>query len=348
MMKKRREARLEKEMWPGNSHKLTPFGRWLGVLILLLGLSGCADAAVTPSALDPQGPAAAQIANLWWWMLSLGTLTYLLVMGVLLVALGGRSSPISENQRRWLVGSGMFFTAVILLVVFGFTLNTLNALNLDKASTPLVIEVEGVQWWWRVRYPDQQIETANEIHIPVDTPVQLKLTSGDVIHSFWVPELHGKKDLIPGKTNSWWLEAEEAGEYWGLCAEFCGTQHAKMLFVVIAEPEAEFNEWLTQQQQPAQTPPSELARFGQQLFMEKSCSECHAVKGTEAVGDLGPDLTHFASRMTLGSAIAPNDRAQLAAWILNPHTIKPGNLMPATELTENELEALLAYMESLE
>jgi cytochrome c oxidase subunit 2 len=212
----------------------------------------------------------------------------------------------------------------------------------------LTIEVIGHQWWWEVRYPEQQLVTANEIHIPVGQPVTLKLTSADVIHSFWVPELHGKRDLIPGRVNDFWLQADEAGDYWGLCAEFCGTQHAKMLFVLVAEPPEMFEQWVAAQQTAAAEPTDTLTQQGFDIFMEAECGTCHQIRGTPASGDFGPDLTHFASRLTLGAGAARNTRGTLAGWVVDPHGIKPGNLMPSSDVSGKDLQPLLAYLESLE
>jgi cytochrome c oxidase subunit 2 len=199
-----------------------------------------------------------------------------------------------------------------------------------------------------VVYPDQGIITANEIYIPVGEPVRIELTSEDVNHSFWVPELHGKLDMIPGRTNVFWLEAEQAGDFWGICAEFCGVQHANMLFLVIAQPADDFDTWLAAQQQAAVPPNDELTQFGHQIFIDASCDSCHAIAGTDAVGRLGPDLTHMASRRTLAAGILENNLGNLGGWIINPQHIKPGNLMPSSDLSGPELQALLAYLQSLE
>lgn len=329
-----------------------------GLLLFLLAilLGGCTQTAVTPDALNPQGPAAKRIADLWWLLVSLGGLTYLLVLVLLGWALWRKrqatdqdSSEATESRsQRFIIGGGVLFPAVILLIVFGSTLSSLVDLNNLQQEDYLLIEVVGHQWWWEVNYPLQQFSTANEIHIPVGEPVQFKLNSADVIHSFWVPELHGKLDLIPGRTNTLWLQADEPGQYWGLCAEFCGIQHAKMLLVVVAEPRAEFDQWLTAQRATAVSPDDPLTQQGQAVFMEKGCDECHTIRGTRALGTLGPDLTHFADRLTLGAGIALNTQGNLSEWVVNPHDMKEGNLMPATTLTDEELTALLAYMQSLE
>lgn len=334
-----------------NSHRLI-------LLALSLILVGCVTNE-TPNALNPQGYGAARLASLWWVMLALAGLTYLIVMGALGFALWRkRHRPPGDDgvQRDWLrgrgqhivIGGGVLFPTVILFIVYGFTLNTLAAVNNRTAPEPLVIELIGHQWWWEVRYPQHDFVTANEIHMPVGVPVQFQLTSADVIHSFWVPELHGKLDLLPDNVNTLWLEADTADEYWGLCAEFCGLQHARMLLVLVAEPPEAFDAWIDAQQEPAAAPDNELTQQGQQLFLDKGCDDCHVVRGVAAAGgDLGPDLTHFASRLLLGAGTAPNNRGHLAGWLVDPHGLKPGNLMPATPLTGPELEALLAYMESL-
>jgi cytochrome c oxidase subunit 2 len=235
-----------------------------------------------------------------------------------------------------------------LLIIFGFTLRTMAALAATDTSDEVIVEIVGHQWWWEVNYPLQGVTTANEIHIPVGYPIELKVTSADVIHSFWVPELHGKIDLIPGQTNSFWLQADEPGVYYGECAEFCGLQHAKMALVVVAQPEEAFVTWLEQQQQPATQVMDSTLVEGQQIFLGSACSQCHTINGTTATGDLGPDLTHLASRLTLAAGTLKNNQGNLAGWIINPQHLKPGNKMPPTNLTGPELQALLAYLESLE
>lgn len=337
--------------------KRIPLG--IAFILLVLLLVACIETPSTPSALDPQGPGASRIASLTWLLVGLGGFTYLVVVGLLGLALWRkRHRPPDDDgvQRDWLrgrgqklvIGGGVVFPTLILFIIYGVTLNTLSALNNQTQTDPLIIEVIGHQWWWEIHYPQHEFQTANEIHIPVGVPIQFQLTSADVVHSFWVPELHGKLDLLPERRNTLWLEATEAGEYWGLCAEFCGLQHARMLLVIVAEPEVQFNTWLEAQQQPAIEPANPLDEQGQAVFLTKGCDDCHVIRGVAAAGgDLGPDLTHFADRLTLGAGTAPNNRGHLAGWVVDPHGLKPGNLMPATPLTGEELEALLAYMESL-
>jgi cytochrome c oxidase subunit 2 len=318
----------------------------------LLWLSGCAVEG-TPSTFAPQSPAAERIATLWWFLFGLGSIIYLVVLGIMLYALfRGREDAAANGRwqqrgRRIILFGGALIPAVILLVIYGFTLTTLSALSFVNTDDSLTIEMTGHQWWWEVQYSTEQITTANEIHIPVGEPVNIRLESDDVIHSFWVPELNGKLDLVPGTTNVLQLQANEPGEYWGLCAEFCGIQHAKMLFVVVAHPAGEFDEWVGAQQQPAAEPATELTQTGFEVFMEVGCAECHVISGTNATGELGPDLTHFAGRLTLGAGAAPNNRGNLSGWIVDSHGLKPGNLMPPSELSGTELQALLAYMETL-
>ncbi|MCB8944448.1 MAG: cytochrome c oxidase subunit II [Ardenticatenaceae bacterium] len=322
------------------------------VALALMSMVGCTED--TPAAIRPHGAAARDINELWWVLLGLGTATYLGVMALALFALFRRRKQDfdyqtnDQNGRRVVWIGGVLFPSLILLTTYGVTLNVLSRLAVPPITNQLVIEVTGHQWWWEVNYPRQNVITANEIYIPTGEEIILRLTSADVIHSFWVPELHGKMDLIPGQTNTWPLYTEQAGDYWGLCAEFCGTQHAKMLFLVIAVPPEEFRAWTESRQQPAPTPPTELAQSGFEVFVEIGCGTCHTIQGTEADGDLGPDLTHFASRRTLGAGSLTNNRSNLAGWVVNPHGTKPGSLMPNAEIAEPDLQALLEYLETLE
>jgi cytochrome c oxidase subunit 2 len=249
---------------------------------------------------------------------------------------------------RTILVAGIILPTIVLLVVFGVTITTLRALGTPPIAAENVVHVQGNQWWWRVGYPAWQFETANEIHIPVGEPVQIVLESSDVIHSFWVPELHGKLDMIPGRTNQFWIQADEAGIYDGVCAEFCGGPHALMRFVVVAQPAEEYAAWIAAQQQPARLPSSDLAQEGLEVFLRKDCGDCHTIRGTQATGVLGPDLTHFASRQLLAAGAAPNNRGSLGGWILDPQHIKSGAFMPPTPFTGDELTALLTWMETLE
>jgi cytochrome c oxidase subunit 2 len=323
-------------------------------------LAGCnADL----SALNTQGAGARRIATLWWWEFGIGTAVYVLVMAFLVFALFrgrrrgldadpyGTQDADEDAERtgtRIVLFGGIIAPAIILFTVFGMTVGTLNALSTPDIPEEYTVHVVGRQWWWKVRYPHHGFETANEIHIPTGQPVRIVLSSEDVIHSFWVPELHGKLDLVPGMTNEMWIEADEPGVYIGQCAEYCGTQHANMRFLIIAEPAESYEAWTVAQQQPAPEPTDSLAVRGRQIFLNSTCVTCHTIAGTHATGNLGPDLTHLAGRRTLAAATVPNNRGYLGGWILDPQHTKPGSLMPATPLTGDDLQALLAYLETLE
>jgi cytochrome c oxidase subunit II len=314
-----------------------------------LPVSGCAGA---QSSLAPSGPGAARIADLWWLMLALGALVYVVVLALLFTALLRRrpaepDDPAHETARatRWVALGGGVIPAVLITALFLVVLRTLDALAPARAS--LTIQVVGKQWWWEIRYPRHGITTANEIHIPVGEPVHVELTSTDVIHSFWVPRLHGKMDLIPGKTNTIQLHASEAGIYRGQCAEYCGLQHTTMAFLVVAlEPQA-FAAWLEQQRQPAAEPTDSLSARGRQVFVAAGCAGCHIVRGTRIGVHRGPDLTHLASRRTLAAGTLRNTRGNLAAWVVNAQGVKPGNKMPLIDVRAEDLHALLAYLQGL-
>lgn len=339
--------------WHNLHTALNRSGRRLALLTLpmLLWLSGCDN---RPSMLDPQGPAAARVTDLWWLLFWMATGVFIVVLGFLLLALfrQRRSHPdegvVTRRGARIVLWGGVIGPGLILLIVFGGTIWTLRALATPPIDDAYTVHVVGRQWWWEVQYPTQQFTTANEIRIPVGEPVRFVLSSPNVIHSFWVPELQGKMDLVPGRTNSMWLQADRPGVYRGECAEFCGVQHAKMNFLVIAMSQDEFAAWVRQQQAPAATPTDPLAQQGQQVFFDAKCMDCHAIKGTDATGQLGPDLTHLASRQTIGSALLENNLGNLGGWVSNPQHAKPGSLMPPANLTGTELQALLAYLVTLE
>jgi cytochrome c oxidase subunit 2 len=244
---------------------------------------------------------------------------------------------------------GLALTIVTLGVSLIWTVQVLAQIDSPHGAPALTIEVTGHQWWWEVRYlnprPDQVFTTANEIHVPVGRPVRVRLMSGDVIHSFWIPALTGKTDTIPGRTNIAWLQADKAGVYRGQCAEYCGEQHAHMALYVIADAPAAFETW-REGQVAAAAPVSPAAQAGEAVF-EARCGACHAVRGTSNGGAVGPDLTHLASRRAIASGTLPNDRATLAGWIANPQALKPGSTMPATNLSGPELNAVVAYLEGL-
>jgi cytochrome c oxidase subunit 2 len=273
------------------------------------------------------------------------------VLGLMVAAIVRRDRRGVEVDRatpRWgdpfIVIAGVAVPAVILIAVFVVSLRDMNAIS-EQGDATLTVEVIGHVWWWEVRYPDGAV-TANEIHIPTGETVRFRLTSDDVIHSFWVPELAPKIDMIPGRTTILDVRTDVPGSYRGQCAEFCGLQHANMAFHVIAEPRDEFDAWLQNEAQPAQA--DAATATGLDVFLGSSCVGCHTIRGTDAMATLGPDLTHMASRLTLAAGTIPNTRANLARWIVDPQSIKPGNVMPPTELSDEDLDALVDYLETLD
>jgi cytochrome c oxidase subunit II len=233
-------------------------------------------------------------------------------------------------------------------VVLVATIAGMRAVPNTAPPGALVVEIVGHQWWWEVRYPDEGITTANEVHIPVGRPVSVEVTAADVIHSFWVPRLGGKIDMLPDRTNTLILEADEPGEHNSQCAEFCGLGHAAMALSVVAESEEDFTSWMAARQSPAEAPTEESAQRGFGVFVSADCADCHTVQGTTADSTEGPDLTHFASRRSIGAGVLSNTRENLAEWITDPHALKPGVKMPPTDLSDEELDALLTYLDGLE
>ena len=306
------------------------------------------------SLLDPAGPRASETAALWWFMLALGVTVYVLVMALFGASLvtrpGGRFQLTERLRNRLVIGGGLVAPAAILLILLTADLRTLGAVAAPPSAPSVTIDVVGHQWWWEVRYPDQQFATANEIHIPTGEIVLLHLSSVDVIHSFWVPRLAGKTDAVPGQQNTAWLQASAPGAYRGQCAEYCGIQHANMALSVFAEQPDEFHAWASAQHKSAQAPAQpDLAR-GAQAFASLGCISCHALRygGTAPTGGgIGPDLTHLASRRTIAAGVATNDTATLERWITNPQTLKQGTTMPPTNVDPETLHALAAYLSSL-
>lgn len=330
----------------------------VSLLLLAAAMGGCVRTSPRSTA-GPAGPQAAHIDALWSLLFWICTGVFAVVMAALVLAVikhhpAPDTKGLPEDSRRGIVrvvyvAAGL--TVVLLAWIMGATLVAEARINTLSADNPLTIQVTGKQWWWSITYEDavssRFVVTANEIHIPVGRPVHLRLFSADVIHSFWVPRLHGKRDMIPGRENSLWLQADEAGVYEGQCAEFCGHQHAHMRLLVVAQPEDEFESWLEAQRRPAHEPRTELQRRGQEVFLGSTCVMCHTVRGTRAMSRAGPDLTHFGSRRTLAAGARPNSRGHLAGWILDPQGIKPGNHMPPHALASEDLHALLDYLESL-
>lgn len=260
-----------------------------------------------------------------------------------------RGEPAQVEGNRWLEITWTASPIILLLVLFGYTLQAMAAADPTvPATTPADLVVVGHQWWWEVHYPQSNVVTANEIHIPVGKRLLVEVTSADVIHSFWIPALARKADMIPTRSQRLWLQADKAGDYAGSCAEFCGAEHAWMRLRVVAQPPDEFEQWLAAQAQPAPVPSSGDAAQGAQLFQERTCRNCHAIAGTQATATLAPDLSHLASRQTLAAGVIPNTSEQLSAWLRDPQAIKPGTLMPNLQLSDSEIHQLVAYLETLQ
>jgi cytochrome c oxidase subunit II len=327
-----------------------------GSLVIAIALTILTAACSGPGdTLSPAGPGAHRIDWLSWTMFAIAAFVFLVVMGLLsygLLRRRSRSSDAPDLEDRGGLGTvllgGVAFPIVVLIALFVITLLALQAqAHEDASGHPVTVDVIAHQWWWEFRYPDRGVTTANELHIPTGQPVLLRVTSDSVIHSLWVPRLQRKLDAIPGQTNVVTLQADIDGTYLGECAEFCGLQHANMHFQVIAQPSADFDTWVSEQQRPAPTPTDTTVERGQQLFLGSSCVYCHTVSGTNATGAVGPDLTHVASRTTLAAGTIANTPDDLARWIADPQSVKPGTQMPGTTLTPEEMQELVAYLESL-
>jgi cytochrome c oxidase subunit II len=309
------------------------------------------------SALEPRSGPARDIATLWWWMLAVAAVVFAGAVALLVLAWLRRrreGAPVVGEREGFDLGMvvvfGMAIPAVALIALFVVAnFVVMPSTEAPAASrTQLTIDVVGAQWFWEVRYPGSGVVTANEIHIPVRTRVNVVATTADVIHSFWIPQLNRNIDMVPGRRNRVLLYADRPGRYRGQCAEFCGLQHAHMAMYVFAESPEGFRAWLAREAQPRTSPATALARRGEQVFTDHQCGSCHTIRGTPAAGGVGPDLTHVARRTTLAALTLPNTRRELAAWIRDPQYFKPGNRMPALDLDRSDLEAVSAYLEGLD
>jgi len=342
-------------------------------MVLSRSVSASATVLGQQDVLDPHGKGAADAAWLLWVLIAIAAFVVVVVSGLVIASAvrsgrarrheaepltaddsdAGTFSPgtvdAHPNERsglRLVVGAGLVFPVVVLAAVFGISIGPLrNATHHSPKS--LRIDVVAHRWWWDVEYPDEGIRIANELHVPKDRDVLVRLMSDDVIHSFWVPQLAGKIDTVPGKTNNVTLHATRSGTYVGKCAEFCGLQHARMRFQVVVHEPDDYDAWVARMTAPPKEPTGE-ALAGRQIFLGSSCVYCHAVEGTNATSHFGPDLTHIASRKTLAAGMVANTPGALAGWILDPQSVKPGNLMPPMDIPGDQLQKLLAYLETLE
>jgi len=310
------------------------------------------------SMLRAAGSPAGAIEWLWWVFVAICTAVFVVVLLATMMAAfrRGRAVPrvdaASDARATRIVSAATVISTILLFLLLSSSIVTGRRVQSLANPAHIEVHVSGQQWWWAVDYPSSRpalnVRTANEIHIPVGQPVLVKLSSGDVIHSFWVPQLNGKKDLIPGHDNTLWLRADRPGVYRGQCAEFCGHQHAHMAFYVVAQSAEDYARWINAQRQPAREPSDEFARRGREVFLSSSCVMCHTIRGTQAGSRLGPDLTHVASRLSLAAATLPNTTGHLAGWISDAQAIKPGSRMPTIAVPAEDLQALVAYLRQLE
>jgi cytochrome c oxidase subunit 2 len=327
------------------------------IVAAALGLAGCG---ASQNMMSPAGPGARLLAGLGVAAFVVFGATTLVVWVLIAIAAFRRRGtlaahdPVDEGGGQgWILIGGALIPGVVLAVFFVLALVKMDNFPLHDGSVhEPEIRVIGHQWWWELHYPgqspDAEIVTANELHIPVGQPVEIELESRDVIHSLWVPKLHGKVDLIPGWKNHLRLQADRPGVYEGQCAEFCGAEHARMRLLVVAQTPEDYGKWVAGQLRPAAPPADEVAERGRTVFETKACGLCHHVAGTQALGTVGPDLTHIGSRLRIGTNMFPNQRAYLGAWATHAQSLKPGVVMPnLTALSGIELNALIHFLEGL-
>jgi cytochrome c oxidase subunit II len=313
--------------------------------------------------LHPAAPQAGHIEWLYWVIFWICFVVYvLMIIGYTRAAAKSKSDAIyplpvfedkeGDQRAKWAVGTAVAVTVLTLFVVLVLSVVTGKKAAGLSSKNPLTIQIIGHQWWWEVVYPnpqaDQTVTTANEIHVPVNTPVVVLTNSTDVIHSFWAPNITGKRDLLPGYSSAFWFNIQQAGTYRGQCAEFCGLQHAHMGFSIIAQSVDDFQAWEQQQLKPAPEPTNDETKRGREVFLTRACLMCHTIRGTDAGARMGPDLTHLASRNMIAAETLPNTRGALAGWILDPQRIKPGAEMAPNSLAPDDLQALLAYLQTLQ
>jgi len=341
------------------------WGRLSALSIVAAALGGCSG---SRDVLDPASTEAAHVSSLWWLYCAVCgvvlALVWLAVLGA--IARARRQRPLiaeavpvvrhshdPADRRLFRIVTGCTIaTAVVLFTLLVFDFSTGRARTATSTAPVLTIKIIGHQWWWEIEYQDaspaKTIVTANELHLPVGQPVQLLLQSDDVIHSFWIPNLQGKKDLIPGHPTTLWLHPDRTGTFHGQCAEFCGLQHAHMQLLAVVESPAMFAKWQQQQRQDAPAPKTDSQKRGRDVFLTTSCAMCHTIQGTRAGARTGPPLTHLASQAYIGANSFPNRRGYLAGWILDPQAMKPGVRMPQNSLSADDLNALLDYLETLQ
>jgi cytochrome c oxidase subunit 2 len=320
-------------------------------LVVAIVLFPSTAVAQTDSPLNPASPNAAAIAELFLIIIGIAFVIFVVVEGALFYALfryrqreGQTPGQFTGNLRLEIIWTAI--PAIILAVVFFLTARTVFAITSPPTGDPIDVQVRAYQWWWEVTYPSDGVFTANELHVPVGETVVIHLTSGDVVHSFWVPSLAPKWDAVPGQERTLWFNAQAPGVYFGNCSEFCGIAHTWMQFPVQAESPADYQAWIRAQRQPAATPTG-LAARGLQIYQSQTCGNCHAITGLGSTARVGPNLTHVASRPTIGGGVLTNTPQNMFRWLQNPPAVKPGVSMPNYRFSSDDLQALTAYMESL-
>lgn len=339
-------SRRERPHWGARVRAFSTRPRWGIALVTVLGCSG------VQSALAPAGRQAEQLARIFWWMSGGSLAIWLLVMGIAIYAAYSPESRDLVGPRRLIIWGGVIVPTLALTLVLCFGLALIPE-HVDPATpSALEVRVSGEQYWWRVKYVSQTgapVELANEIRLPVGEEVDFVLDSPDVIHSFWIPSLGGKVDMIPGRQTRLRLSPQRTGSFRGQCAEYCGASHALMAFDVVVQERADFERWLAAQAAPARDPSDALAREGRDVLLANGCGACHALRGTPADGVVGPDLTHVGSRGSIAAGVLPNAAAGFGRWLAETDRLKPGVHMPAFGmLAAPEVRALAAYLESLE
>lgn len=320
------------------------------VVFACAALAACSG---VQSVFDPYGPQAREIASMGTMLIAGAAIIFIAVVVLALAAIFAPRPIPWLADRRFVVGAGVVFPLIVLSALLIYTLIATAVMLRHDNAEHLRIEVTGEQWWWRVRYMNAdgalEFETANELHLPLGRSIELQLKTADVIHSFWLPRLAGKLDMVPGRVNTMRIKADQVGVMRGQCAEFCGGPHAQMAFYALAKTPDDFESWRSSEAAIAIAPAAANAVLGQKLFLERGCGICHTVRGTEATGTRGPDLTHVGRRMSLAAGILPNNTGSIAGWIAHSQKIKPGNLMPsfAQSFTGDELTAVAEYLEGL-
>ncbi len=329
-------------------------------MIALLAVPGFGN---NQTALNPVGPGAAHIEHTFALIFWITSVVYCLTLAVLFASvwrsrwsLNTMPEPIetteqSDRRATRVVAGSMIATILLLFVMLLGSFFTSRALGKMNGETALTIDVYGHQWWWEVHYPNEEsdhiVVTANEIHLPTGVPIRIHGTSRDVIHSFWAPNVQGKRDFLPGYDTDVMMQVDQPGRWRGQCAEFCGHQHAHMSFYMVAESRADFDHWLSGQIGSAPDPVTPQTTHGRDVFLSHPCVMCHTIRGTTAGSRVGPDLTHLASRSTIAAGTLPNNIGNLGGWIMNAQTVKPGSRMPPQQMSGADLQDLLAYLETL-